>query len=155
VVDDYVDNRELVCELLMSEGMRVVEAATGPEAIDRARTYRPHVVLMDLALPGIDGWEATRRLLADPSTSRTRIIAVTAHAQQEAIDRAIAAGCTSTVIKPFDPETLLREVWRALDELGLRPATPPRGFRPLPRAGRPGSARRAAREEPREADPTA
>jgi two-component system cell cycle response regulator DivK len=125
VVDDYVDNRELVCELLMSQGLRVIEARSGLEALERARAFRPNVVLMDLALPGVDGWEATRRLLSDPRTQRARVIAVTAHAQQEAIDRAREAGCVATVIKPFDPEQLLGEVRRALaDSLAEGPDGP-------------------------------
>jgi two-component system cell cycle response regulator DivK len=122
VVDDYSDNRELMCELLQTLGLRVLDARSGPEAIDRARTFRPHVVLMDLALPGVDGWEATRQLLSDPRTHRARIIAVTAHAEQEALDRAREAGCVATVIKPFDADELLAEVRRQIVDVLADPA---------------------------------
>jgi two-component system, cell cycle response regulator DivK len=116
VVDDYADNRELMCEVLAHEGFRVIEAKTGLEAVDRAVELRPAVVLMDLALPGIDGWEATRRLRADERTAGCRVIAVTAHAHANAADRAREVGCRETITKPFAPDELVATVRRVLVE---------------------------------------
>src|SRR3954466_852148 len=80
LVDDFQDNREMYAEYLTYSGYRVEEAATGPEALEKAFSLLPDLILMDLSLPGIDGWEATRRLKSDPRTTKIPIIALTGHA---------------------------------------------------------------------------
>jgi CheY-like chemotaxis protein len=102
VVDDFADGRELVAEYLAFKGFSVSEATNGADAIDMARNTRPNIVLMDLSMPGIDGWEATRVLKADPRTQAIIIIAVTAHALKGETDAAREAGCDGVICKPFD-----------------------------------------------------
>ncbi len=80
IVDDYQDAREMYAEYLKASGFRVAEARTGFEAVAKARELKPDVVLMDLSLPGIDGWEATRQLKADQSTMHIPVVAITGHA---------------------------------------------------------------------------
>src|SRR5438045_6834404 len=93
VVDDAEDGREMLVEYLAFRGFHVVEAQNGTEAIEVARRVRPHVILMDLSMPVVDGWEATRQLKADPLTKDIIIIAVTAHAFPREQEAARAAGC--------------------------------------------------------------
>lgn len=113
VVDDYEDARVLCAEYLRCSGFRVVEAATGQEALDKAFELRPDLVLMDLSLPGIDGWQATRRLKDDQRTRHIPILALTGHnvRLQELVDR---AGCDGYLTKPCMPEQLVGEVNRLL-----------------------------------------
>lgn len=114
VVDDVAHGREIFAEYLEFRGFRVATAADGLEAIDKAWELRPDVILMDLSLPGIDGWEATRRLKQDDRTRETPIIALTAHALASAHDRAKEVGCDSVVTKPCIPKDLEAEVRRQL-----------------------------------------
>ena len=93
VVDDYQDAREMYAEYLKASGFRVAEARTGIEAVAKARELQPDCILMDLSLPGIDGWEATRQLKADKSTTHIPVIAITGHASELASRDAHAAGC--------------------------------------------------------------
>jgi two-component system, cell cycle response regulator DivK len=102
VVEDFADNRDLLTEYLTFRGFTVTAAADGAEAIAMARQDPPDVILMDLRMPGLDGWEATRRLKADPATARVPVIAVTAHALKPEIESALDAGCDAVVAKPFD-----------------------------------------------------
>lgn len=115
VVDDVADGREICAEYLAFRGYRVATAADGVEALEKAAALLPDVVLMDLSLPRIDGWEATRRLRADERTRGIRIIALTAHALASAQDSAIEAGCDSVVTKPCQPRDLEAEVRRQLE----------------------------------------
>jgi CheY-like chemotaxis protein len=112
VVDDYADGREVFVETLRHTGFRVDEAADGSEALAKAFADPPDVVLMDLSLPVMDGWEATRRLKADPRTRATRVIAVTAHALEAYAHQAREAGADAVVIKPCLPPAVLAEVRR-------------------------------------------
>ena len=80
VVDDSPDGREMLVEYLVFRGFHVTEAGNGAEAIEVARRVKPNIVLMDLSMPGVDGWEATRTLKADPALQDVVVIAVTAHA---------------------------------------------------------------------------
>lgn len=114
VVDDYQDAREMYAEYLKASGFRVVEARTGFEAVAKARELLPDCILMDLSLPGIDGWEATRQLKADKQTTQIPVVAVTGHASELASRDARAAGCTSYVLKPALPDAVVAEVRRAL-----------------------------------------
>ncbi len=119
VVDDYEDARELYAESLRVLGFRVAVARDGAEAIDLARALTPDVVLMDLSLPGVDGWEATRRLKADPLTRHIPVVALTGHALAQAADSARAAGCDRLLIKPALPDQVVAEVRKA-----MRPGAP-------------------------------
>lgn len=114
VVDDYQDAREMYAEYLKASGFRVVEARTGLEAVAKARELLPDCILMDLSLPGIDGWEATRQLKADKQTTQIPVVAITGHASELASRDARAAGCTSYVLKPALPDAVVAEVRRAL-----------------------------------------
>ncbi len=115
VVDDVDHGREIFAEYLEYRGFRVATAADGLEAIEKAFELRPDVILMDLSLPGIDGWEATRRLKADERTSEIPIIALTAHALASAHEKAREVGCNAVVTKPCLPKDLEQEVRRQLD----------------------------------------
>lgn len=106
VVDDSSDGREMLVEYLAFRQFPVAEAQSGAEAIDVARRIQPDIILMDLSMPGVDGWEATRRLRADPATGSTIIVAVTAHAYPREQDAARAAGCDVVIAKPFDLSAL-------------------------------------------------
>jgi CheY-like chemotaxis protein len=114
VVDDFRDGREMYAEYLSQDGFAVAEAADGEEAVAKARALLPDVVLMDLSLPGMDGWEATRVLKADPRTRHIRIVALTAHALASYAESARAAGCDGVVTKPCLPPDLAAEVRRQL-----------------------------------------
>jgi CheY-like chemotaxis protein len=120
VVDDVEHGREIFSEYLEFRGFRVATAADGQEALDKAFELLPDVILMDLSLPGIDGWEATRRLKKDERTRAIPVIALTAHALVSAHETALAAGCDSVVTKPCLPRELEAEVRRQLDS---RPRT--------------------------------
>jgi two-component system, cell cycle response regulator DivK len=114
VVDDFADDRELVAEYLTFKGFAVLTAATAAEAIQIARRVKPKIVLMDLCMPGVDGCDATRRLKGDPETSSIMVIAVTARAMTEDIQRAFRAGCDGVITKPFDLVTLAAALPRVL-----------------------------------------
>jgi two-component system cell cycle response regulator DivK len=114
VVDDVAHGREIFAEYLEFRGFRVATAEDGIEAMEKAFELRPDVILMDLSLPGIDGWEATRRLKQDERTSTIPIIALTAHALASAHDRAMEVGCDAVVTKPCIPKDLEAEVRRQL-----------------------------------------
>jgi CheY-like chemotaxis protein len=114
VVDDFADNREMYAEFLRFSGYRVSEATNGHEALDRAFEERPDLVVMDLSLPGMDGWEATRRLKSDPRTKQVPVIALTGHALAGHSRGAMEAGCDAFVTKPCLPECLLETIQRML-----------------------------------------
>ena len=115
VVDDYQDAREMYAEYLQFSGFRVAEAKTGNEAIDKAFQLRPDLILMDLSLPGMDGWEATRQLKSDERTRHIPVVALTGHALAGASEGARKAGCDSFVTKPCLPDDLVVEVRRMLN----------------------------------------
>ncbi|WP_225410109.1 response regulator [Stigmatella hybrida] len=114
VVDDYQDAREMYAEYLEFSGFRVAEAKNGAEALDKAFELLPDVILMDLSLPVIDGWEATRRLKNDERTKTIPVVALTGHALTGQPGGAQDAGCDSFVIKPCLPDALVEEVKRML-----------------------------------------
>ena len=102
VVDDYADGREMLAEYLSFRGFAVAAAQSGVEALSVAAQVNPSVVLMDLRMPDMDGWEATRRLRGTAGTADAIIVAVTAHALANEVKRALAAGCDAVVSKPYD-----------------------------------------------------
>jgi CheY-like chemotaxis protein len=116
VVDDYPDAREMYSEYLQFSGFEVIEASNGIEALQKAADTRPDIILMDLSLPVMDGWEATRRLKADQRTAGIPVVALTGHALAGISEGAKKAGCDAFVTKPCLPEDLLREIHRVLDE---------------------------------------
>jgi two-component system, cell cycle response regulator DivK len=115
VVDDYQDAREMYAEYLQFSGFRVAEARNGNEAVAQAFSLRPDLILMDLSLPGMDGWEATRVLKSDERTRHIPVVALTGHALAGASEGARKAGCDSFVTKPCLPDDLVVEVRRMLD----------------------------------------
>jgi two-component system, cell cycle response regulator DivK len=110
VIEDQEDNRKIVRDLFKSVGYEVIEAVSGEEGITLAASHRPDVILMDIQLPQIDGYEATRRIRANPQLRETPIIAVTSYALSGDDAKAYEAGCTAYVAKPFDPLDLLAKV---------------------------------------------
>jgi CheY-like chemotaxis protein len=110
LVEDFDDAREMYRDYLTFSGFRVETASDGQEAIDKARALSPHLILMDLSLPGIDGWEATRLLKADPATRHLVIVALSAHALAAEGERARAAGCDGFIAKPCLPPDLVAHV---------------------------------------------
>ena len=114
VVDDSEDMRDLLQRLLERAGYHVVLAGDGQASLTQAKRHHPDLVLMDLSLPDMDGWEAVRHLRKMPEFRTTPIIAVTAHVSPLEEERAMAAGCTAHIGKPFDTRLLLQEVARLL-----------------------------------------
>jgi two-component system, cell cycle response regulator DivK len=107
IVEDYDDNRHIMRELLTSAGFEVVEAHTGEEGVAMALAHRPDLILMDIQLPALDGYAATRQIKAAPDLRAVPIIAVTSYALSGDDERAHQAGCAAYVTKPFSPRQLL------------------------------------------------
>lgn len=114
IVDDFDDNREMFTEFLSFSGFRVAQATTGREAIERAISLLPDLILMDLSLPELDGLEATRCLKKDERTKWIPVLALTGHAVAAHSREARAAGCAAFLTKPCLPELLLSEIRRVL-----------------------------------------
>jgi CheY-like chemotaxis protein len=132
VVDDDRDNREMYRHYLEWVGFRVVEAVNGLEAFERASALNPAVIVTDLALPRLDGWEAARRLKANPGTRHIPILAISAHAYGDDVARAYAAGCDVYLPKPCLPEDLARKIRTILKRVGTASkATRANGRRPV------------------------
>jgi two-component system cell cycle response regulator DivK len=110
VVEDQEDNRQILRDLLTSAGFEVIEAVDGEAGLAATAAHRPDLILMDIQLPLLDGYEATRRLKADETLHTIPVIAVTAHALNRAEDKARAAGCDAYVSKPISPRQLLAKV---------------------------------------------
>ena len=115
VVDDFADNREMYSEYLSFSGYDVIQATNGKEAVDAARARLPDIIIMDLSLPVMDGWEATRRLKADDRTRRIPVVALTGHALAGHSKGASDAGCDSFLAKPCLPDQLVAEIKRMLE----------------------------------------
>src|SRR5262245_35469523 len=122
LVDDYPDAREMYSEYLQFSGFDVVEAANGIEALQSALDRTPDIILMDLSLPVMDGWEATRRLKADDRTASIPVVALTGHALAGISEGAKRAGCDAFVTTPCLPEDLVKEIRKGLDENAPAPA---------------------------------
>ena len=108
MVEDQLDNRQILHDLLTNAGFDIVEAENGEEAIASAQAIRPDLILMDIQLPILDGYEATRRLKADPDLKSIPIIVVTSYALSS--EKARLAGCDDYVAKPFSPRLLLTKI---------------------------------------------
>ena len=107
VIEDTEDNRRIMRDLLTAAGYDLVEAADGEAGVAMARTEKPDLILMDIQLPVMDGYEATRRIRAHPDTATIPIIAVTSYALAGDEEKTRAAGCSGYVAKPFSPRQLL------------------------------------------------
>src|SRR5947207_6821818 len=116
LVDDYPDAREMYSEYLQFSGFDVVEAANGIEALQSAVEHSPDIILMDLSLPVMDGWEATRRLKSDERTASIPVVALTGHALAGISEGAKRAGCDAFVTKPCLPEDLVKEIRKVLND---------------------------------------
>jgi two-component system, cell cycle response regulator DivK len=114
VVEDQEDNRQIVRDLLTTTDYEVIEAENGEEALAAVAKQRPDLILMDIQLPIMDGYEATRRLKADPGLSAIPVIAVTSYALSGDEEKARAAGCDDFVPKPFSPRELLAKIRKYL-----------------------------------------
>jgi len=110
VVDDNEDNRRILRDLLRSAGYEVIEATTGEGGVATAKARTPHLILMDIQLPGIDGYEATRRIKADDTLRHIPLIVVTSDALSGDDAKAVAAGADAYVAKPFSPRAMLAKI---------------------------------------------
>ncbi|MCU1279029.1 MAG: response regulator receiver [bacterium] len=114
LVEDNPHNRKIFSGMLGHAGFNVVEAEDGHQALAAMEKALPDVILMDLSIPGVDGWEVTRRLKADVRTQKVPIIALTAHAMRGDEERARAAGCDHYLAKPISPKKVVEEVRKIL-----------------------------------------
>lgn len=114
LADDYADAREMLALYLTVRGYRVEQAADGREAVAKAIALRPAVIVMDLLMPHLDGWAATRALKDDPETAGILVISLTAQERWDVLGRAVRAGCDSFIAKPCDPEIVAAEISRLL-----------------------------------------
>lgn len=112
LVEDNEDNLVVYRTILEHVGYRVIEARDGEEGVNRAREFRPDLILMDISIPKLDGWEATQRLKSDADTRDIPIIALTAHALEEDRQKALLAGCDGYLAKPVEPRRVVQEVER-------------------------------------------
>ncbi|HYM02231.1 MAG TPA: response regulator [Stellaceae bacterium] len=110
VVEDTEDNRQILRDLLSAAGFVLVEAVDGEAGVAMAKAHQPDLILMDIQLPVIDGYEATRRIKADPELKHIPIIAVTSYALSGDEEKTRAAGCDGYIAKPFSPRQLLAKV---------------------------------------------
>ena len=116
VVEDQEDNRRILRDLLTSVGYEIIEATTGEEGVALAVTGHPDLILMDIQLPGIDGYEATRRVRAHPALRQVPIIAVTSYALSGDDVKAMEAGCNDYIPKPYSPRALLAKIRQYLPQ---------------------------------------
>ncbi|MDC7784476.1 response regulator [Rhodoplanes sp. TEM] len=121
VIEDTEDNRRILRDLLTHAGFTLTEAGDGERGVALALSEKPDLILMDMQLPVIDGYEAARRIKADPAMRRTPIIAVTSYALSGDEAKARAAGCDAYVAKPFSPRQLLAKVKELLATKAERP----------------------------------
>jgi CheY-like chemotaxis protein len=112
LVEDNEDNLVVYRTILEHVGFRVIEARDGEEGVSRAKEHLPDLILMDISIPKMDGWEATQRLKADGTTKQIPIIALTAHALEEDRQKALLAGCDGYLAKPVEPRRVVQEVER-------------------------------------------
>ena len=110
VIEDTEDNRQIIRDLMTSVGYELIEAVDGVEGVAAAEREKPDLILMDIQLPGIDGYEATRRIRAIPDLAKVPIIAVTSYALSGDEAKTREAGCDGYVAKPFSPRQLLAKV---------------------------------------------
>jgi two-component system cell cycle response regulator DivK len=110
VVEDFADARAMLCELLEHHGYRTVGVRDGRAALEEARTRRPDLIVLDLSIPLISGWDVARTLKDDLDLQSTPILALTAHAHRFSIERARASGCDHVMVKPVPHDELLAAI---------------------------------------------
>lgn len=110
VVEDHEDNRQILRDLLGSAGYEIIEAGNGEDGVAAATGQKPDLILMDIQLPIVDGYEATRRIKSDPELRSIPIIVVTSYALGGDEEKARAAGCDAYVAKPYSPRQLLATI---------------------------------------------
>ena len=120
LVEDNEMNRDMLSRRLVRNGYDVVIAVNGQEGVEMAAKERPDLILMDMSLPVLDGWEATRRLKADPGTASIPIIALTAHAMESDREKALAAGCDDFDTKPIELPRLLEKMKAFVSNAGWK-----------------------------------
>jgi two-component system cell cycle response regulator DivK len=116
VVEDQEDLRGILRDLLAGSGYEMLEAADGQAGVDKAKTEKPDLILMDIQMPVMDGYDATRRIKADPGLKPIPIVAVSSFAMKGDEEKARASGCDEYVTKPYSPMQLLKAVRRLLGE---------------------------------------
>jgi two-component system cell cycle response regulator DivK len=114
LVEDNEMNRDMLSRRLIRRGFQVVFAVDGQQGVDLAHSERPDIILMDMSLPAIDGWEATRRVKADNATRSVPVIGLTAHAMAGDREKAIEAGCDDYETKPVELDRLISKIERLL-----------------------------------------
>jgi len=114
LVEDNEMNRDMLSRRLIRRGFQVVFAVDGQQGVDLARSERPDIILMDMSLPAIDGWEATRRVKADNATRSVPVMGLTAHAMAGDREKAIEAGCDDYETKPVELDRLISKIERLL-----------------------------------------
>lgn len=114
VVEDQEDNRKILRDLFTANGFRVIEAQDGLEGLELAASSRPDLILMDVQLPTLDGYEATRRIKADRELKMIPVFVVTSYALSGDSQKAFKAGCDAYITKPYSPRQLLAKVWEFL-----------------------------------------
>ncbi len=119
LVEDNEMNREMLSRRLIRKGFEVQAAVDGQQALDMAAQISPAVILMDMSLPVLDGWEATRRLKADPATQAIPVIGLTAHAMDGDREKCLQAGCDDYDTKPIDLPRLLEKIAAQLKRVGV------------------------------------
>jgi CheY-like chemotaxis protein len=119
LVEDNEMNRDMLSRRLVRRGYDVVIAVDGEQGVAMARSEAPALILMDMSLPGLDGWEATRRIKAASETKRIPVIALTAHAMSGDREKAVAAGCDDFDTKPVDLDRLLQKIEALLGRAGV------------------------------------
>lgn len=118
LVEDNEMNRDMLSRRLTRRGFEVVIAVDGQEGLNFAATQAPDLILMDMSLPIVDGWEATKRIKADPATAGIPVIALTAHAMSGDREQALAAGCDDYDTKPIELDRLLGKISGQLERVG-------------------------------------
>ena len=119
IVEDNLDNLSIYTTILRFHGFEVMSAGDGVTALNMVRTSRPDLILMDIAIPVVDGWEVTRRLKDDPATAQIPIIVLTAHALSSDRDRAYMEGADGYISKPADPSAVVNEIRRILSKASM------------------------------------
>ena len=115
LVEDNEMNRDMLSRRLARNGYEIVVAVDGQEGVNKALSEKPSLILMDMSLPVIDGWEATRKIKADPATQKIPVIALTAHAMAQDKEKAMAAGCDDFDTKPVDIQRLMGKIQALLN----------------------------------------
>jgi CheY-like chemotaxis protein len=116
VVDDYVDALQVWGMYLRSAGFNVLTAEDGPAALEQAMSHQPDIIVLDLDLPGLSGFDVARTLRADDRTRRIPLIAATGYSQTRQLDAALQCGIDAVVVKPCEPDSLVAEIKRLLPE---------------------------------------